>query len=68
MNEEELVELEEAFVEYQEFLESDKKLTIKITKEILADYNLFMKVLFKKLREQGLFDDKVPDAPNSMFA
>ena len=69
MEEENLIqEVTDVFVKYQELLDSDKKLTLKIVKEILAEYNCFLMIVFKKLIEQGLFDPEVPEAPNSMFA
>ena len=68
MEQEDLIqEVTDVFVKYQELLNSDKKLTLKEVKEILAEYNCFLTIIFKKLIEQGLFIEEVPEAPNSMF-
>ena len=69
MEQEDLIqEVTDVFVKYQELLNSDKKLTLKEVKEILAEYNCFLMIIFKKLIEQGLFIEKVPEVPNSMYA
>jgi len=68
MDKEKIQELTEALVSYQELLESDKKISIKSMKEILADFNFFMMVILKFMVENGAFDEEVPETPSTMYA